>query len=170
MGGALARGVLQLDLRPAIVRVTFRGNAKLLGTGLSAWSSGGGGEGERAAAYRSPEQRRGGSVDHRSDLYSLGVILFELLAGRLPDDGTPSGRPGESNPAVPDELDAIIARAMAERAEDRYQSAVPLVAELRSLAAILAVRSGDREPPSLVPPGRTPEKQRRGGRWFRLFG
>ena len=52
--------------------------------------------------------------------------------------------------AVPPELDAIVKRAMAERVEDRNQSAVSFAAELRSVSAMLEVRSGDREPPSLV--------------------
>ena len=59
-------------------------------------------------------------------------------------------RPSALNDAVSTEFDAIVARATAERVEDRYQSAVSLAAELRSLAAILDVRRGDREPPSLV--------------------
>ena len=165
LGAAHSQGVLHLDVRPENVKVSRGGQAKLLDTGLSAWTAGGRarrttpslddkGAGDRANRYRSPEQRRGEPPDHRSDLFSLGVILFEILAGRLPSDEV-SGRamptrPGAVNSAVPAELDAIVERAMAERVEDRYQSAASFAAELRSVAAMLDVRSGDRAPPSLV--------------------
>ena len=165
LGAAHSQGVLHLDVRPENVKVSLGGHAKLLDTGLSAWTAGGRatraapslddqGAGDRADRYRSPEQRRGEPPDHRSDLFSLGVILFEMLAGRVPSDGA-SGRamptrPGAVNTAIPAELDAIVERAMAERVEDRYQSAASFSAELRSLAAILDIRSGDREPPSQV--------------------
>ena len=165
LGAAHAQGVLHLDVRPANVKVNLRGHAKLLDTGLSAWTSrgrvartagsGDRGDGDRGDQYRSPEQRRGEPPDHRSDLFSLGVILFEMLTGRAPSDRASPGRatatpPSAFNTAVPPALDAIVVRAMAERVEDRYQVAGSFAAELRSVAAILEVRSGDREPPSLV--------------------
>ena len=165
LGAAHSEGVLHLDVRPQNVKVSRGGRAKLLDTGLSAWTVGGRasrtplslddqGAGDRADRYRSPEQRRGEPPDHRSDLFSLGVILFEMLAGRVPSAGA-SGRamptrPGAVNTVVPAALDAIVERAVAERVENRYQSAASFAAELRSVAAMLDVRSGDRGPPSLV--------------------
>jgi len=76
-----------------------------------------------------------------------------MLTGRAPPDGASPGsavRAGAepATTAVPQELDAIVRRAMAERMEDRYQSAVSFAAELRSVAAILDIRSGYSEPPS----------------------
>ena len=166
LGAAHSQGVLHLDVRPKNIKVSRRGHAKLLDTGLSAWTTGGRdgrtapaaderGTGDGADRYRSPEQRRGEQADHRSDLFSLGVILFEMLTGRAPSNAALPGRatatrPGAVDTSVLAELDAIVERAMAERAEDRYQSAVSFAAELRSVAAMLDVRSGDREPPSLV--------------------
>ena len=166
LGASHARGVLHLDVRPANIKVSLGGHAKLLDTGLSAWTTRGRadraagsvddrGAGDREDLYRSPEQRRGEPPDHRSDLFSLGVILCEMLTGRVPADGASPGRATPTrlaavNTAVPPDLDTIVERAMAERVEDRYQSAVSFAAELRSVAAMLDVRSGDREPPSLV--------------------
>ncbi len=166
IGAAHAQCVLHLDVRPANIKFSRRGHAKLLDTGLSAWTTGdqggrtAGSAGDRGVEYlvdlyRSPEQRCGEPPDHRSDLFSLGVILFEMLTGRAPSDGASSGRkpllrPSALNDAVPSEFDAIVERAMADRLEDRYQGAVSLAAELRSLAAILDVRRGDLEPPLLV--------------------
>jgi serine/threonine-protein kinase len=173
LGAAHTQGVWHLDVRPANVRVNLRGHAKLLNTGLSAWTTGGragraGSSQDPTDPYRSPEQRRGQPADHRSDLFSLGAILFELLAGRPPSDGASPGRaattrPREVNTEVPVELDAIVARALADRVEDRYQSAVSLAAELRSVAAILDIRCGHREPPSFV--STTPDPPGQSSRW-----
>ena len=147
LGAVHAHGVLHLDVRPANIKVSLRGHAKLLDTGLSAWTTGGRGRTAGSAdgrgvedlvdRYRSPELRCGEPPDHRSDLFSLGVILFEMLTGRTPSDGASPGRatlmrPSAVNDAVPAEFDAIVERAMAERVEDRYQSAVSLAAELRA--------------------------------------
>jgi serine/threonine protein kinase len=83
-------------------------------------------------SYMSPEQVAGGSVDHRTDLYSLGVTLFELATGRLPfEDGdvlyhhrhTPPPNPRERNPDLPGELSELILRLLEKRVEARCSSA-----------------------------------------------
>jgi serine/threonine-protein kinase len=123
--------VLHLDVRPANIKVSLPGHAKLLDTGLSGWTTSGRawqtaaspevlGVEDQADRYQSPEQRRGDPPDHRSDLFSLGVILFEILTDRVPFDGASPGRAGLTrasalNNAVPAEFDAIVARATAER-------------------------------------------------------
>lgn len=96
-------------------------------------------------AYMSPEQARGHELDGRSDLYAMGVLLFQLMTGDVPFEGpTPMGtalmhvtdeptRPHVLNPSVDDRLEAICMKAMRKRKEDRYQSARELRAELRAL-------------------------------------
>ena len=173
---AHAAGVRHLDLSPDTIVLTPKGTAKLLDLGLSAWTSGGrartaaavrlASEGQTeltTASYLSPEQALGGTVDDRSDLFSLGAVLFEMLTGRpafagaTPTDQAlgvmqaPAPPPGRLNPGVPAELDPIVERALAKTPDARYASAAAMAADLRSVAAVLDIRSGDSAPPSLVP-------------------
>lgn len=85
-------------------------------------------------AYMSPEQFTGQTVDARTDLYSSGVLLFQLLTGDRPFEGsmatimhkalnTQPPKPSELSVAAPMSLDSVVARAMAKRPEDRYASA-----------------------------------------------
>jgi serine/threonine-protein kinase len=96
-------------------------------------------------AYMSPEQGLGEAGDERSDLYSLGVILYQLVAGRLPYDAEsplavilkhlndPIPRARDINPELPETVDHIIARLMAKEAAHRYQSAAELIADVERL-------------------------------------
>ncbi len=163
-----AVGIIHADLRPETVFVTPKGNAKVIEFGMSRWTRGGaqrrraaadpdslGSETQAVVAYMSPEQALGGLVDARSDLFSLGIVLYEMLAGRNPFATTrPSdtivniiaARPAplaEANPEVIPELDALITRTLAKDIEQRQLSAASLSAELRSIGAMLDVRSGD---------------------------
>ncbi len=183
---AHARGILHTDLRTDTIIVTPKGSAKVLECGMSRWTRGGHTRARAAApdsldaaavsvvAYLSPEQALGGTVDARTDVFSLGVVLYEMLTGRCPFAaptaadtvlkviGAQLPPPSSLNPDVPADLDAIVSRATAKAIDNRHQSAASLSAELRSVAAILDVRSGDTRAGDLLPLDDDPG----GGRWW----
>ena len=100
-------------------------------------------------AYMSPEQLRGEPADPRSDLFSLGVVLYECCTGRRPFSGvnpldvfanviqSNPRPPSQLNPGVPAQLDAVTMKALARNAEDRYQSATEMLADLRKVREAL---------------------------------
>jgi serine/threonine protein kinase len=100
--------------------------------------------------YMSPEQGRGDSLDLRSDLYSVGVILFQLLTGRVPFEAESAlgivfkhvteepARPSSINPTIDLRLEAICLKAMSKKREDRHQSAREMRTELRSVLGSVA--------------------------------
>ena len=95
----------------------------------------------RLRDYDSPEEAHGQSADERSDIYSVGAVLFEMLTNRRPLHRG-AAAPSVSNRHVPPELDDVVLRAIAPNPASRFQSAATLAAELRSVAAILDVRGG----------------------------
>jgi TolB-like protein len=192
LADAHAEGIVHRDIKPDNIIVTPKGNAKILDFGLATWTAGGA-ERDQAAtmmetgagttlgtgAYMSPEQALGERVDQRTDIFSLGVVLFEMFTGKLPFTGTsstalalqivqaPAPVPSSVNKALPVELDTIISRAMAKSLDQRYESAATVAAELRSVGAILDVRSDSEEMAAVFAPVRTP--RRSFGRWIVLL-
>ena len=111
------------------------------------------------AQYLSPEQARGETVDSRSDVYSAGCLLYELLTGRPPFVGDspvavayqhvrePAVPPSDHDTELPPEIDAIVMKALAKRVEDRYQSAAAMRTDIERYLAGRPVQAPVVPPP-----------------------
>jgi beta-lactam-binding protein with PASTA domain len=142
-------GVIHRDIKPHNVIVDSEGVIKVTDFGIArAGASQMTEEGAiiGTAQYLSPEQARGAPVDQTSDLYSTGIVLFELLTGEVPFTGdspveiamkhlaeTPPA-PSDLRPDVPADLDLVVVRALAKEPADRYQSAAAMDADLETVA------------------------------------
>jgi len=142
-------GIVHRDIKPHNVLVDGEGRVKVTDFGIaragtSQMTEAGSIVG--TAQYLSPEQARGTATDQRSDLYSLGVVLYELLTGESPFDGdtpveiamkhlsTVPELPSTHRPDLPRALDLVVMRALAKEPEDRYQSAEEMDADLERVA------------------------------------
>jgi eukaryotic-like serine/threonine-protein kinase len=158
LGFAHGRGVIHRDVKPQNVLLTAAGAAKVADFGIARVDSTSAISRTSVvlgtAAYISPEQAMGEPVGPASDLYSLGIVLYEMLTGSVPFEAeTPVGvamrhvhespRPAkEMNLDVPEGMDALVMRLLAKKPEDRYRSAFELVQDLR--------RAQEGLPPSFV--------------------
>jgi serine/threonine protein kinase len=137
---AHSAGFIHGGLSPDTIVITAKGRAKIPAFELA---SRGGFEstdgGVRLRDYDSPEEARGLAADDRSDIYSVGAVLYEMLTTKRPLHKG-AAAPSASNANVPKELDEVVLRAVAPNPERRYQSAATFAAELRSIGAILDVR------------------------------
>src|SRR6201985_1998640 len=150
-------GIVHRDIKPGNVMVTRNGDIKVMDFGIArAMSDSQATMTQTAqvigtAQYLSPEQARGERVDSRSDLYSTGCLLYELLTGRPPFTGdspvaiayqhvrgTQAPPPGV-DPACPPWADSIVLKAMAKSPNDRYQSAAEMQADIQRAASGMAV-------------------------------
>lgn len=169
LDAAHQKGIVHRDLKPRNVMVSREGRIKVLDFGIAKPLADGDvtlvegqppteltqpGNVVGTTRYMSPEQILGRPVDHRTDLFSLGVVLYEISTGRLPFTGeapteimtailrdTPP--PASSlNPQIPRRLDAIIARCLAKDPADRYQTALEIRRDLQGLSASVWSSSG----------------------------
>jgi serine/threonine protein kinase len=140
VGDAHANGFVHGGLSPESVMVTAKGHAKIPTFHLASQVGFDAARGDSTLHdYDSPEEARGEPADDRSDVYSIGAVLYEMLTTRRPHHRGASA-PSTANPRVPAELDALVLKALSPRAEARYQSAVALASELRALGSMLDAR------------------------------
>ena len=146
LGHAHSRGIIHRDIKPHNIMVLRDGSVKVADFGIARVASGGHStltqEALGSVHYISPEQARGSHIDARSDLYSAGVVLYEMITGRLPFEGdTPVSvaiqhinsiplSPREIDAAIPEALEAITMKAMAPDPDNRYLSADDMLADL----------------------------------------
>jgi eukaryotic-like serine/threonine-protein kinase len=186
------RGVLHKDLRPDTILETAKGSAKVLDFGMSLWTRGGQTRGLAAAspgsvssdalpivAYMSPEQALGGRVDNRTDVFSLALIVYEMVTGTNPFSGPDIAAtivnigqkipppPTSFNPDLPKMFDLVLSRALSKNLDSRTESMTKLAAGLRRCRGLLENDAGDSHAVSTRPPEKQtdllPIEEERGG-------
>ena len=144
---AHSRGIIHRDIKPQNIMVLRDGSVKVADFGIACLADSAQTLTQEALGsvhYISPEQARGDRPDARSDIYSSGVVLYEMLTGRLPFEGESAVAvaiqhlssiplaPREINPDIPEQLELICMKAMAPDLEHRYQSADAMIADLEN--------------------------------------
>ena len=142
LADAHGAGMIHGDIRPDTIMITPKDRAKFMNFGLARYTAGGAARLTSGGPYVSPEELAGHPADARSDIYSLGAVMVEMITGRQRARGLVlTGLAG----TAPPELEQMIARMLAANVEHRAQSAASIAAELRSMAAILDHRTEQAE-------------------------
>jgi basic membrane protein A len=172
LGDALSyahtRGMIHRDIKPSNVLIDERGNCLLTDFGLARMAESAtkittSGTVMGTPAYMSPEQGAGSTIDHRSDIYSLGIIFYEMVTGRVPyvaetpiavvfkhiQDPLPSAR--KLKPNLPEAVELVLLKALAKQPEDRYQTAEEFVKAIQR-----AIPEGI-SPEAAIPPTTAPD-------------
>jgi serine/threonine-protein kinase len=155
------RGVIHRDIKPANIIITGDGKLKVTDFGIARLDASNltqTGMIVGTPSYMAPEQYTGLAVDRRADLFSAGVVLYEMITGMKPFSGTseviayqichaPHTPPSDLDPALPRPLDDVIARALAKKKEDRYASASEFA---RGLMAAISESQANAGEPTLI--------------------
>lgn len=183
---AHSRGIIHRDIKPQNIMVLRDGTVKVADFGIACLAGAGQTLTQEALGsvhYISPEQAKGDRIDERSDVYSAGVVLYEMLTGRLPFEGDSAVSvaiqhlssvpldPREVNPEIPESLELICKKAMCSDLRHRYASADEMLADLEAFRKDPAVdldyiktelsATEDKEPTGRIPVGQVSAKVRK---------
>lgn len=172
---AHSRGIIHRDIKPQNIMVLRDGSVKVTDFGIARLVSSAQNtltqEALGSVHYISPEQAKGSRVDARSDIYSAGVVLYEMTTGRLPFEGDSAVSvaiqhinsmplsPRELNPEIPEGLEKIILKAMAPLPDDRYSSADEMLADLEEFRKNPNMNFAYRQAPAMDPLEREPTRK-----------